>query len=235
MSQHTLRRAPKPVRDATGKPSRVVVAGPGRSSRGEAVSEAWRDGLTRRDARARSHRHAGRDDRDARQRPRLDTTCCACDGVEMQQDDLDTKHLVVLSKREIADISHWLCNIAGERALADRLLAAPVAAPRYMLVSRDINSDGRDDLDIEQFETREELIAHVISYAISYYDDLRAFDRGVEMDNVDQLPEVVAAVTAHRAAERARYAEQTRAQREREYLRLKAEFESASTDPKRET
>lgn len=148
----------------------------------------------------------------------------------MQQDDLDTKYLVVLSKRELSDIAHWLCNIAGERAFADRLLTAPVAAPRYMLVSRDINSEGRDDLDIEQFETREELVARVSSYAVKYYDDLRAFDRGVEINDVERLPEVVAAVTAHRTSEQARYLEQTRAHREREYLRLKAEFEPAVKD-----
>lgn len=147
----------------------------------------------------------------------------------MQQDDLDTKHLVVLSKREIDSLVHCarMCGGAATESptLVD-LLAAPVAAPRYMLVSRDINSEGRDDFDIEQFETREELVARVSSYAVKYYDDLRAFDRGVEINDVERLPEVVAAVTAHQTAEQARY----RTQRERDYLRLKAEFEPAAKD-----
>lgn len=151
----------------------------------------------------------------------------------MQQDDLDTKYLVVLSKREIdslVDCARMCAGASPESQTLVDLLAAPVAAPRYMLVSRDINSEGRDDLDIEQFETREELVARVSSYAVKYYDDLRAFDRGVEIDEIERLPEVVAAVTAHRTSEQARYLEQTRAHREREYLRLKAEFEPATKD-----
>jgi len=72
--------------------------------------------------------------------------------------------------------------------------------------------------------TFEALVARVASYVIQYYDDVRAFDYGVEIDNVERLPEVAAAVVA----EHARYAEQTRAQRKREYLRLKAEFEPAT-------
>lgn len=141
----------------------------------------------------------------------------------------DTEHVVVLTKREIADIAGWLNDVAGDTALAERMLRAPVAGPRYLLVARDSNSDGRDTLEIETYETREELVAAVTGYALSYYDDLCAYDRGVAIPYVEDLPEVRAAVERQREAERQNNAAKWREQRQHEYLRLKAEFEPATT------
>lgn len=141
----------------------------------------------------------------------------------------DTEHVVVLTKREIADIAGWLNDVAGDTALAERMLRAPVAGPRYLLVARDSNSDGRDALEIETYETREELVAAVTGYELSYYDDLCAYDRGVAIPDVEDLPEVRAVVEQQREAQRQRDLAIGREWRQREYLRLKAEFEPATT------
>lgn len=146
-------------------------------------------------------------------------------------DSDDIEHVVVLTKREIVDITRWLGGTSGSavQPLVERMLSAPVAGPRYLLVARDSNSDGRDTLEIETYETREELVAAVTGYALSYYDDLCAYDRGVAIPDVEDLPEVRAAVEQQREAQRQRDLASGREWRQREYLRLKAEFEPATT------
>ncbi len=147
-------------------------------------------------------------------------------------DSDDIEHVVVLTKREIDSLVYCARQYAGaapESPTIRDLLAAPVAGPRYLLVARDSNSDGRDTLEIETYATREELVAAVTGYALSYYDDLCAYDRGVAIPDVEDLPEVRAAVEQQREAQRQRDLASGREWRQREYLRLKAEFEPATT------
>lgn len=82
---------------------------------------------------------------------------------------------------------------------------------------------------LETYATREELVVAVTGYALSYYDDLCAYDRGVAIPDVEDLPEVRAAVEQQREAQRQRDLASGREWRQREYLRLKAEFEPATT------
>ena len=63
------------------------------------------------------------------------------------------------------------------------------------------------------------------THALAYRDDIRAFDRGVEIDDPACLPEVVTALAAARAAEQAARDAAYNERRRAEYLRLRAEFE----------
>lgn len=157
----------------------------------------------------------------------------------MCNDEEMTDKLVVLTPEDIFDLGRAVnvATVAGtsrlspERSaqLQQALAAAVPAGPRYLLVARDSNWDGRDDLEIETYATREELVAAVTGYALSYYDDLCAYDRGVAIPDVEDLPEVRAAVEQQREAQRQRDLASGREWRQREYLRLKAEFEPATT------
>jgi len=157
----------------------------------------------------------------------------------MCNDEEMTDKLVVLTPEDIFDLGRAVnvATVAGtsrlspERSaqLQQALAAAVPAGPRYLLVARNSNSDGRDNLEIETYATREELVASVARYALSYYDDLCAYDRGVAIPYVEDLPEVRAAVERQREAERQNNAAKWREQRQHEYLRLKAEFEPATT------
>ena len=100
----------------------------------------------------------------------------------MCNDEEMTDKLVVLTPEDIFDLGRAVnvATVAGtsrlspERSaqLQQALAAAVPAGPRYLLVARDSNWDGRDDLEIETYATREELVAAVTGYALSYYDDL---------------------------------------------------------------
>ena len=154
----------------------------------------------------------------------------------MCNDEEMTDKLVVLTPEDIFDLGRAInvATVAGtsrlspERSaqLQQALAAAVPAGPRYLLVARDSSSDA---LEIETYETREELVAAVTGYALSYYDDLCAYDRGVAIPDVEDLPEVRAAVEQQREAQRQRDLVSGREWRQREYLRLKAEFEPATT------
>lgn len=155
----------------------------------------------------------------------------------MCNDEEMTDKLVVLTPEDIFDLGRAVnvATVAGtsrlspERSaqLQQALAAAVPAGPRYLLVARDSNSDGRDTLELETYETREELVAAVARRL--RYDDLCAYDRGVAIPDVEDLPEVRAAVEQQREAQRQRDLASGREWRQREYLRLKAEFEPATT------
>lgn len=157
----------------------------------------------------------------------------------MCNDEEMTDKLVVLTPEDIFDLGRAVnvATVAGtsrlspERSaqLQQALAAAVPAGLRYLLVARDSNSDGRDTLEIETYATREELVVAVTGYALSYYDDLCAYDRGVYIPDVEDLPEVRAAVEQQREAQRQCDLASGREWRQREYLRLKAEFEPATT------
>lgn len=132
---------------------------------------------------------------------------------------LSPEHHAALLRAIPSAATQGVITLRTNDELVGALHAAPDAGPRYLLVAREINRDGRDDLDFETYETRDELVAAVIKYARQYRDELRAFDRNVEIDG-----EVRKVIDADRAAAESRFVEQRRA----EYLRLKAEFDSSS-------
>lgn len=145
--------------------------------------------------------------------------------------------LLVLSPEHHAALLRAIPSAATQGAITLRtndelvgaLHAAPDAGPRYLLVAREIETDGRDDLDFETHETRDDLVTAVIKYARQYRDELRVFDRGVEIEGEpEKWPEVRKAIDADRAAAEAQLQSQFVERRRAEYLRLKAEFDSSS-------
>ena len=149
------------------------------------------------------------------------------------QSDTANDVMLVLSPADFTDLARAV-NAAGTtgalspqraEAVCRLLAAAQFAGPRYLLVTREICCDGSDALEFEQHETRDALVVAVFKHALAYRDDIRAFDRGVEIDDPTRLPEVVTAIEAARAEQQtardAAHIERRRA----EYLRLRAEFE----------
>jgi len=55
-------------------------------------------------------------------------------------------------------------------------------------------------LEFETHETHDDLVAAVITHARQHRDELRVFDRGVEIEEPEKWPEVRKAIDADRAA-----------------------------------
>lgn len=139
---------------------------------------------------------------------------------------LSPEHHAALLRAIPSAATQGVISLRTNDELVGALHAAPDAGPRYLLLAREIGTDGRDDLDFETYETRDELVAAVIKWARLHRDELRAFDRGIENDgDPETWPEVRKVIDADRAAEAAQRQSQFVEHRRAEFLRLKAEFE----------
>ena len=141
---------------------------------------------------------------------------------------LSPEHHAALLRAIPSAATQGVITLRTNDELVGALHAAPDAGPRYLLVAREINSDGRDDLDFETHETRDDLVAAVTTHARQYRDDLRVFDRGVEIEEPEKWPEGRKAIDADRAVAEAQRQARIVELRRAEYLRLKAEFEPGS-------
>ncbi len=142
---------------------------------------------------------------------------------------LSPEHHAALLRAIPAAATQGVITLRTNDELVGALHAAPDAGPRYLLVAREIQTDGRDDLDFETYSTRDGLVAAVTTHARQYRDELRVFDRGVEIDGEpEKWPEVRKVIDADRAAAEAQRQARTIELRRAEYLRLRAEFDSSS-------